>query len=585
MSVETGKPPIEEVIAALATLPRLKYEQVREEKAKELNIRVTILDEEVAALRPDAETGETPGRVVEFPDRVEYEGEVIGCDVLEEALTHITRHMHMDFSEAVTCALWAAHTYVFNGFSHTPRLLITAPDAACGKTVLLHHLIGNLSNRPLCTEDVSPAVYFRVAEEYQPTFLIDEADAWLKQDAQFFSSFNSGFEPGGMVMRCVTVNNEITVRGFRTFAPTALAGIEVDKKVKASQITRSMVITLERASEGDIALEDIWDREEHEAAVLITASKLAKWTRSHAVEIKAAKPDTPLNLRDRDKDKWRPLLKIAEVAGGRWPELAIRAFYASVERLEPTKNEQFLLDIRDAIRSDSKIFTETLIDRMCSLDDSPYLDYNFKKLFAAEKRIQPQQLSNRLRKYHVKPKLVRMSSDKNPLRGYDCDELRKVINKYVRKFVAEPPIPPTDSDDLSIGKKDSGGEKPHPPYNVGVTPLQTCCDGTLGGFPPVTGIFAVTGSDDLKPSPHNDCNGVTGRNGKPPESHPPTAKQPLLPMLIANGAKLSIDGDKLMWSLPSTPDDAAQKWFAQNEQQIIAELRARDAADQEILNP
>jgi hypothetical protein len=58
----------------------------------------------------------------------------------------------------------------------------------------------------------------------------------------------------------------------------------------------------------------------------------------------------------------------------------------------------------------------------------------------------------------------------------------------------------------------------------------------------------------------------------------------LLPILEAKGAKLAIDGDKLMWSLPSPPDAASRKWFADHEQQIIAGLRARDVTDQENLN-
>jgi hypothetical protein len=58
-------------------------------------------------------------------------------------------------------ALWAAHTYLLDILTVTPRLQIRAVDSECGKTTLLY-VIGALAYRPQNATALTPAVMFHL---------------------------------------------------------------------------------------------------------------------------------------------------------------------------------------------------------------------------------------------------------------------------------------------------------------------------------------------------------------------------------------------------------------------------------------
>jgi hypothetical protein len=53
--------------------------------------------------------------------------------------------------------------------------------------------------------------------------------------------------------------------------------------------------------------------------------KCARFVMDHAAEIARAEPKIPQGLKNRAADVWEPLLALADLAGGRWPELAREA--------------------------------------------------------------------------------------------------------------------------------------------------------------------------------------------------------------------------------------------------------------------
>ncbi|MEZ5544759.1 MAG: hypothetical protein R3F10_06175 [Lysobacteraceae bacterium] len=69
--------------------------------------------------------------------------------------------------------------------------MITAPEKGCGKTVLLS-AIGRLVKKPLSTSNISPAALFRAVDAWQLTLIIDEADAFLKENEELGGILNSG---------------------------------------------------------------------------------------------------------------------------------------------------------------------------------------------------------------------------------------------------------------------------------------------------------------------------------------------------------------------------------------------------------
>lgn len=88
-------------------------------------------------------------------------------------------------------------------------------------------------------------------------------------------------------------------------------------------------------------------------------SKAARWAFDNAAKIQAADPKTPNGLFNRDADNWRPLLAIAEAAGGHWPERARESagLCCQVESDDDgAQSETLLGDIRD-------VFAETYPDK------------------------------------------------------------------------------------------------------------------------------------------------------------------------------------------------------------------------------
>ncbi|MCU7837068.1 MAG: DUF3631 domain-containing protein [gamma proteobacterium symbiont of Taylorina sp.] len=419
----------EKSIQGLAELSPIEYESVRKDKAKELGFRPNELDKFVNDARPEIEDDNSiGGREVAFNDCKMFDGEVIGCEVLDETLNHITRHMHINLHDAVISVLWSAHTHIYSKFNHTPRLIISAPEPECGKTVLLFHMVGNFSNKVLPTDNLSPAVFFRLAEKYEPTFLIDEGDVFINQDSDLIAGFNNGFEPHGGVYRCVGDDHE--VRKFPTFAPLALAGIQLEKKLPPATRSRAFIIHLERVGD-EINDNDSWDKDIHRNGLLNTRKKLARWMHDNSRSIATLKPALSKGLKNRSKDKWTPLFSIAQIAGGEWPAKVLDAYNNSIHAHEPTKSEQFLIDIKSVMPVTGDIHTEILIERLCDMEDSKYKTYNFKALEHDKKKIQSIQISKILSKYKIKPKNVTVLGSQK--KGYSSDALQKVFNRYIPK--------------------------------------------------------------------------------------------------------------------------------------------------------
>src|SRR5208283_2780246 len=88
-------------------------------------------------------------------------------------------------------ALWVTATWFEKDVHVAPILSIKSPEKRCGKTTALD-LIGRLSKRPLLASNVSPAALYRTKEKYQPTLLVDEADAFFSENEDLRCIVNSG---------------------------------------------------------------------------------------------------------------------------------------------------------------------------------------------------------------------------------------------------------------------------------------------------------------------------------------------------------------------------------------------------------
>lgn len=215
-------------------------------------------------------------------------------------------------------ALWTIHTWLAKETYTSPRLLIDSPVPGSGKTTLLEHL-NKLCHRPAQMAAVSsPALLVRLLRVEIRTLLIDEVDRTLDPKkpgvGDLIAILNSGYKVGGTRPVLTPVkgggweSDEMS-----TYSPVALAGntpLLPDDTRSRCIVVRLMPDHQNRAQHSD------WEWIEQEAADL--SSRIGAATDAVREEVQQARPVLPAGCNNRNRERWNPLAKIAEVAGGEW---------------------------------------------------------------------------------------------------------------------------------------------------------------------------------------------------------------------------------------------------------------------------
>ncbi|HZR62653.1 MAG TPA: DUF3631 domain-containing protein, partial [Xanthobacteraceae bacterium] len=342
-------------IRRLAKLSVIEYERERKSAAERLNVRAAILDRLVGAERDKLNDDGKQGHALTLPEPEPWPESVNGAELLTALATSIRRHVVMFDHAADTAALWVVHTQLLDCSGISPRLAITSPEKGCGKTTALD-VVSRLVRRPLSTANASAAAIFRVVELQRPTLLIDEADTFLPENEELRGILNSGHRQGGSVIR--TVGEEFEPRSFSTYSACAIALIG---RLPATLADRSVPIELRRRR-ADEAIEPFrFDRTEHLDQL---ARKAVRWAADNSDRIRAADPDMPAGVFNRVADNWRPLLAIADAAGGEWPARARRSVQCSGATATGDDQSARVLLLTD-LRA---IFAERHLDRLSSVE-------------------------------------------------------------------------------------------------------------------------------------------------------------------------------------------------------------------------
>jgi putative DNA primase/helicase len=382
-------------ISRLAKLSKLEYEQERIEAAKRLGVRAPILDRLVAAAR-EPDDGKQ-GRALSLPEPQPWNEPVNGTKLLGELSAAIQRHVVLSDHMADTAALWVVHTYMLNAFGITPRLAITSPEKGCGKTTLLD-VLARLVWRPLPTANATASAIFRVVEMQAPTLLIDEADTFLSENEELRGILNSGHRQGGSVIR--TVGEDFEPRSFSTYSACAIALIG---KLPATLADRSVSIELRRRRPDEPIEAFRFDRTEHLGQL---AQKAARWATDNTDRIRGADPDTPDGVFNRTADNWRPLLALADQAGGEWPQRARRAAQCAAAGEDKQSVRVLLLGAIRAIfaeRGVDRLASAELVEALVGIEGHPWAEWK------AGKPISTNGLARMLAPFGIAPATIRTS--------------------------------------------------------------------------------------------------------------------------------------------------------------------------------
>ncbi len=353
----------DKVIAELANLSKLDYGRRRKTAAKAMGVPVAILDEVVIEHRTRREVRDAalPHWTVEaWPEVVD------GAALLNEITEILKQYVVLPEHIPETVALWVVHTWTFGASEISPYLAPISPTKRCGKTSLLV-LLNWLTRRSEIASNISSAALFRYIEEHHPTLLVDEADSFLESNEELRGVLNSGHtRAAAYVIRCDGQDNK--PRRFSTWAPKAIALIG---RLPETLADRSIIVAMKRKRRDEKVAR--LRRRDCEAYAVIRQKSL-RWANDNRDALEQADPKELPSLNDRAMDNWRPLLAIADRAGGDWIELATKAALAlSGDETDAAENirVELLADIQRAFGADDRLWTTTLLAELAKHPERP----------------------------------------------------------------------------------------------------------------------------------------------------------------------------------------------------------------------
>ena len=361
------------------------------------------------------------------PERV-ARGE--GAVLIEDVRCFLARFVIYPSEHAqIAHVLWIAHAHLMGAWESTPRLAFLSPEPASGKTRSME-VSELLVPDPVAAVNVTPAYLFRKVggEDGPPTILFDEIDtvfgAKAKEHEELRALLNSGHRRGAVAGRCVVRGATVATEEISSYSAVALAGLGW---LPDTILSRSVIIRMRRrAPEEKI---EAFRRRVHAPIGEGLRRRLAGWAATILDEATEARPEMPAGVDDRDADIWEPLLAVADIAGGDWPNQAreaAKALVAVAREVEPSLNIRLLADLRTVFGDEEQMTTKQVLAELCALEDAPWNDLKGKPL-------SDNQLARRLKQYGVKSKVIRVGT--TTPRGYVCEDLYDVWRRYL------PPLP------------------------------------------------------------------------------------------------------------------------------------------------
>ena len=352
-----------------------------------------------------------------------------GAELLDAVHAALTKYVVLPSPQAADAVtLWIAATHAQPAWAHAPRLVIRGPEKRCGKSRLLD-IVEATCHRPLITVNASPAAVYRSITDDPPTMLVDEADTIFgpKSDSNegLRGLLNAGHQRNRPAVRYDQASNKVVT--IPTFAMAALAGIGA---MPDTIEDRAVVIRMRRRAPGEQAVPYRHRRDRPSLHKL--ALRLARWLRGDLAVLERAEP--PMPVEDRAADTWEPLVAVADLAGGHWPERARAAVVTLVseadDNQQPSSRVRLLADCRAAFVDESAIATAVLLERLKSDPDAPWADYGPAGLT-------PAKLSALLREFDIRPGNIRFP-DGIQAKGYRRADFTDAWTRYCPEEISQP---------------------------------------------------------------------------------------------------------------------------------------------------
>jgi hypothetical protein len=349
-----------------------------------------------------------------------------GRALLDELRAAITRYVILandETTDAVTC--YIAATYGVSAWEHATRLMILSPEKRCGKSRLLD-VIEATCHDPLITVNISPAALVRSLGDDPPTLLLDEADTVFgKKNADNNEDLRGILNAGHQRSRPY-IRWDMMARAPEkcpTFSMAVLAGIG---EMPDTIMDRSVIARMRRRA-GDERVAP-YRRRRDEPALRDLGRRVGAWVKANLRALSSAIPEMPVE--DRAADTWEPLVAIADLAGGDWPERIRRACRAMVAEADSDSGEatlarRLLADLQEVFGDATNLYTTTILDRLHKIEDAPWGNYFGRQITSND-------LAKLLKDYRVKSADVREQGGTNK-KGYRRDDLHDAWSRYLAR--------------------------------------------------------------------------------------------------------------------------------------------------------
>lgn len=416
--------------------------------------------------RAKAPERDVQGRALPLVDPEPWPHAINGERLVEVLASTFDKYLAAPGGADVAFALWTLHAHAHDAAEISPVLALTSPEKRCGKTTALS-ILEAVVPRPLPAASLTPATIYRSVEKFGPTLLVDEADTFINGHEELRGVLNSGHRrQQAIVVRCVGDDHE--VRQFSTWGPKAIALIG---RLPSTLADRSIEIRMRRRLPGEEVHRLRLDR----LSRLEPLRRQAwRWATDHLEELRGADPDVPAQLHDRARDNWRPLLAIADLAGGEWPTRArqVIASLASDEVDEGSAGVLMLSDLRDLFerRDVDRVASSQLTDALHRMEERPWPEWG-----RSQRPITARGIARLLGPFGISPGQLWIDGGKS--RGYTRDACEEAFARYLP---SDPPSPSGRTVDAAAARDDSadrhpvgsdnptGSETPQSPQGFGV---------------------------------------------------------------------------------------------------------------------
>jgi putative DNA primase/helicase len=393
------------VISELARLSPLEFDRVRKDQAGQLGVRAATLDHEVKkARKSDVNEVNTQAHWSVEP----WREPVKPGEVLARIKGRLMCHVVMSEASLLTASLWVMFAWVHDAAVHSPILLVSSPEAECGKTTLLG-LIRLLAPKGCLIVEVSPAVLYRMIEKWRPCLIVDEADVAFKNNPELRAVINAGWTRGTGVPRCHPETHEPEF--FETFGPKAI-GLK-GLRVPDTTLSRSIIIDMQRKLPGDTADSFAHMDDDNLAR---TRQRLARFAADYSEKLADCSPHMPDGFTNRLEANWKVLLAISDLCGvGSEARKAAEA--VSRRSDEASLGVELLRDIREIYKSKrvDRLRSEALVSALVDKGDRPWAELPY-----TNKAMTQLQLAKMLKPYKVRPSSVKFEHDLT-FKGYLLD--------------------------------------------------------------------------------------------------------------------------------------------------------------------